>query len=169
MRGGVEGHSAKRKQVSFNNYNFCMEDTFPQEAKEEQIIHVNEKALHIGRRDEHRTRFRRLDSEFPVMNGATLSPLLFFPYRGLLFVSEHCNLTIYGLQGTASSLSLSSSLCDGASNKRRVTACHIIMQFTANRRLSWRISIFVQLSFKLFTEKKWEFLVRLVSTCCLYV
>jgi len=105
---------------------FAWRTSFLKRREGEQIIHVNEKLL----ADETEP-VSRLDSKFPVTNGATLSSLVSFTYRRLLFVSEHCNLAIYGLQATLS-LSLFSSLYVGAS-KRRVTECHIIMQFTANR------------------------------------
>lgn len=106
-----------------------------------------------------RTRFK---TRFQVKEGVALSPFLFF-LSSLLFISEYCNPTITGY---VNDTSLSLFLSVGAS-KRRVTA-HCNNVIYGEPLLSWRISVFVQLRFKLFTEKvKWEFLLHLVSTCCL--
>lgn len=95
-----------------NNYNLCVEDIFPRETVERQIIRVNKK--HSAPADEtSRTRFK---TRFQVSGNerCNAEPSPFFslppppiPPAILSFcVSKHCNLTIYGLQGAERVLSL---------------------------------------------------------------
>lgn len=111
---------------------FAWGDTFSQEAREEQIIHVNEKQSMLAdetSRTRFKTRFQVSGNERCYVQPSAvffLSPSSSFCFRALQ--SGHLRTT----RNQALSFSLSSSLYVGAS-KRRVTACHIIMQFTANR------------------------------------
>lgn len=113
--------------VPFNNHNLCIGDIFPQEAREEQIIHINEKHSMLAdetSRTRFKTRFQVSGNERCNIQPSAvffLSPSSFC-FRALQ--SDH----LWTTTNQAFSLFLSLRRCI-----EEACYSHIIMQFTANR------------------------------------